>query len=500
MSVRESYCLRYRGPNWNVVGNHQRLGDEITSPSAELLFKIYMASLSSLMGIVTRLDGSIGLLKNAAETISCPAPLCLSDFTSQDNTSRSRFIEALGSAFLEHGYVLLSDGPPQEEIQSYYEAATRVLRGMPEETLREFEFVKQGIERGYVSSPSGAPKPVTISLGAAPQYVAVAGLNFIFQNQSGAPTVKVSGTDGEILVSLPAAADKVNGSGGEVSVEHQRRSLRFRCIDSSGVYQVFAPDDKHGWITGRRHNIYPAGMSDFANLSASVYRSQEAVCLTVLEALAQFLDDRNRAIRRLVADDSGQSIAEHSLRVYRYPGMKRNIAWLADPLLVRVGEHRDISLLTVLAKASLPGLQVQAQDGAWVGVRAPENGSIVLAGEILSEMTKGLRSRTGRSLGIPAPLHRVVGAAETMGEDRYTAAFFFNPDLRQRITSLADGGPVKVRGIQLDPGLRLLYSHIRTSTQFAHFTFEEFAADFERLEERLSKVLAGNPLIRAVVN
>jgi isopenicillin N synthase-like dioxygenase len=425
-------------------------------------------------------------------------PLRLTDFASQDDTSRSEFIEALGNAFVEHGYVLLAGGPAREEIQSYYEAAAGVLRGMPEETLRKFELVKQCIERGYVSSPSGAPKPVTVSLGASPQYVAAAGLSFFFERHNGAPTVTVSGTDGEVRVSLPTVANEVNGSG-EVRVEHQGRSLRFRCIDCSGVYQVFAPDDKHGWITGRRHNIYPAGISDFANLSASIYRAQEAVCLTVLEALAQFLDDRNGVIRKLVADGSGRCIAEHSLRVYGYPGMKRNSAWLGDPLLIRVGEHRDISLLTVLAKASLPGLQVQTRDGAWVSVRAPENGSIVLAGEILSEMTNGLRSGTGRPLGIHAPLHRVVGSAETMSEDRYTAPFFFNPDLRQRITSLADGRPVKIRGIQMDPGLRLLHSHMRASTQFAHLTFEEFAVEFERLGERLSEVLAKNPEIEAVV-
>ena len=449
--------------------------------------------------IVSRLDGGEGL-KSPAETIVCPAALRLSDFASQDDTSRSEFVEALGNAFVEHGYVLLAAGPTQEEIQSYYEAAAGVLRGMPEETLREFEFVKQGIERGYVSSPSGAPKPVTVSLGATPQYVAAAGLSFFFENHNGAPTVTVSGAEEEVRVVLPTVADERNASGGEVRVEHQGRSLRFRCIDRSGVYQVFAPDDKHGWITGCRHNVYPAGMSDFASLSTSVYRAQEAVCLTVLEALAQFLNDRNRVIRKLVADGSGQCIAEHSLRVYRYPGMKRNRAWLGEPLLVRVGEHRDISLLSVLAKASLPGLQVQTRDGAWVSVRVPENGSVVMAGEILSEMTAGLRSGTGKHLGIHAPLHRVVGSAETMSEDRYTAPFFFNPDLRQRIPSLADGSPITIRGVQLDPGLRLLHSHMRASTQFAHRTFEEFAAEFERLGDRLSEVLAKNPRIQAVVN
>jgi hypothetical protein len=87
-----------------------------------------------------------------------------------------------------------------------------------------------------------------------------------------------------------------------------------------------------------------------------------------------------------------------------------------------------------------------------------------------------------------------------MSEDRYSTTFFFNPDLRQPIPSLAGGGPIKVRGIRLDPGLRLLHSHMRASTQFAHFAFEEFAAEFDRLGERLSEVLTENPQIQALVN
>ena len=58
--------------------------------------------------------------KSAAETIACPVPLRLSDFASRDDSSRSGFIEALGNAFVEHGYVLLAGGPPREQIQSYY--------------------------------------------------------------------------------------------------------------------------------------------------------------------------------------------------------------------------------------------------------------------------------------------------------------------------------------------------------------------------------------------
>src|SRR5262249_34116604 len=163
-------------------------------------------------------------------------PLRPSDFASRDDACRSEFIEALGNAFVDHGYVLLTDGSPGEETQLYYEAAARVLTVTPEETLRNFEFVNQGIEPDYFSNPCGAQKPGTVSIKAAPQYVAAAGLSFVFESNDGGPTVTVSGTDGEVRVSLPSVAD------GEVKVEHQGRSLRFHCIDSSGIYQVFAPD------------------------------------------------------------------------------------------------------------------------------------------------------------------------------------------------------------------------------------------------------------------
>jgi isopenicillin N synthase-like dioxygenase len=168
--------------------------------------------------------------------------------------------------------------------------------------------------------------------------------------------------------------------------------------------------------------------------------------------------------------------------------------------LIRVGEHRDISLLTALAKTSLPGLQVQARDGSWVNVRAPENGVVVMAGEILSEMTKGLRTEAGTPLEIPSALHRVVGDAETMSQDRYTAPFFFNPDLRQKIPNLAHGGAITIRDIELDPGMRLLHVHMRASTRFAQLTFEEFAAEYARLGDRLAEAVAKDPEIRAMVN
>jgi isopenicillin N synthase-like dioxygenase len=426
--------------------------------------------------------------------------LRLSDFTSDDSAARARFVEAAGNSFVERGHVVLITDLPAEEVRAYYRAAADLLRGLPEETLRRYEFVKQGIERGYLASPSGAPKVVSISLNGGSKYLAAAGLSFVFERHDGAPTVTISGTEGEARLSLPVTIYGENNPDGEVRAEHEGRLLRFVCVDD-GIYQVFSPDDKHGWITGRDHNVYPAGMAGVATLSARVYRAQEALCLKIVEALGEFLGDRDGVIRKLVVDGCGRCIADHSLRVYRYPAMKRHDGWLsANPLLIRVGEHRDISLLTALAKTSLPGLQVQARDGSWVNVRAPENGVVVLAGEILSAMTKGLQSEAGASLEIPSASHRVVGDAETMSQDRYTAPFFFNTDLRQKIPNLAHGGAITIGKIELDPGMRLLHAHMRASTRFAQRTFEEFAAEFERMGERLSEVLAQDSQIQAVIN
>jgi hypothetical protein len=87
-----------------------------------------------------------------------------------------------------------------------------------------------------------------------------------------------------------------------------------------------------------------------------------------------------------------------------------------------------------------------------------------------------------------------------MSQDRYTAPFFFNPDLRQKIPSLAHGGAITIGEIELDPGMRLLHAHMRASTRFAHLTFEEFAADYARLGARLAEAVAKDPGIQAMVN
>jgi isopenicillin N synthase-like dioxygenase len=427
-------------------------------------------------------------------------PVNLAHFTSSNCALREQFVRELGHAFLTQGFVFLTGhGLAPEFISTYYKTAGRVLREIPEPRLRAFEFVKESIDRGYVSSPSGAPKPTVVCLQKAPQVLVAAGLKFIFDNHAGQATVMVSAGGEKASYTLPSAVYDPTHSSTEVAAEHSGRSLRFRRLDFDGNYVVFTPDDKHGWITGVDHNVFPFETADFALMSLELCRVHTAAGILMIRALGRFLNDHNDVLSRLVADAAGNNIAAHALRTYRYPAIAEDEleSIPGDAHFVRVGEHRDISLLTILPKANLPGLQIQMRDQTWVDVRAPHDSVVVMAGEMLSHMTRGLRSENGESREIYAPLHRVMGDRTNIHKDRYTAPFFFNADLRQPILNLSDREPVTIRNVRLEPGLRLLHSHMRASTQFSQRSFEDFAADYDQLGRRLQKALAMRGEIQA---
>jgi hypothetical protein len=71
--------------------------------------------------------------------------------------------------------------------------------------------------------------------------------------------------------------------------------------------------------------------------------------------------------------------------------------------------HRDIDLVTLLPRATAPGLQIASQ-GGWREVEIDAESVIVITGEMLELMG-----------GPPAELHRVVGT-----EERVSISFFVN--------------------------------------------------------------------------
>ncbi len=79
-------------------------------------------------------------------------------------------------------------------------------------------------------------------------------------------------------------------------------------------------------------------------------------------------------------------------------------------------EHGDINLITMLPRATAPGLQVRTSDG-WVDAVPPEGSAIINTGMMLEHLTNGV---------IGAGIHRVV-AAEGQTGDRYSVVQFAHP-------------------------------------------------------------------------
>ncbi|MBO6781903.1 MAG: isopenicillin N synthase family oxygenase [Alphaproteobacteria bacterium] len=79
--------------------------------------------------------------------------------------------------------------------------------------------------------------------------------------------------------------------------------------------------------------------------------------------------------------------------------------------------HTDAGFMTFLPQSNQPGLQIKLDSGEWVDHPPMERGVIVNSGNILKRWSND-RFR--------ASPHRVTAATT---EDRYSLAFFFNPDL-----------------------------------------------------------------------
>jgi len=87
--------------------------------------------------------------------------------------------------------------------------------------------------------------------------------------------------------------------------------------------------------------------------------------------------------------------------------------------------HTDFGCLTLLFQDDAGGLEVMAPDGTWISA-APEPGAILVnTGDIVPVWTGGRWRSTP---------HRVVNPA---GRDRYSIAYFFDPDLDATIAPLA---------------------------------------------------------------
>lgn len=279
--------------------------------------------------------------------------------------------------------------------------------------------------------------------------------------------------------------------------------------DGKGGYS--APDPKHMWQTQRAHNVYPAQPPEFAKVNYELFSRMQDVGMVLVDALARYM-----------GKEAGQHLKDFAtgrdsmMRSIHYPTLDqaemqsvRQVNYGGQSHWVRTGEHRDLSLFTLLPEATCEGLQLlkdnrtedpfdQSKAQEWMDVRSQAGYLIMNAGDTLRFMTEHLKDAQGKSLAIPSAWHRVVGDAEAVKRfDRYSIPFFFNGDLRKAMPDLANNGKPVVRPEPLyknepfDPALRMLFHRFNRSGTTSGMTFEQFFQDEQvRKGDTVKRVLA----------
>ena len=95
-----------------------------------------------------------------------------------------------------------------------------------------------------------------------------------------------------------------------------------------------------------------------------------------------------------------------------------------------IAPHTDYGCLTLLATDGVPGLEVQARDGAWVPVVAQPGEFVINFGEMFEMWSQGR---------VKATLHRVIGSPD----ERISVPLFFNPNHDTNVAPPGSGQTVR---------------------------------------------------------
>ena len=161
-------------------------------------------------------------------------------------------------------------------------------------------------------------------------------------------------------------------------------------------------------------NQWPADQPGFRAQSERYFAALLELSNRLMSALALSLD--------LPEDWFAPMLAEPMpiMRLIHYPPQAAD----APANQFGAGAHTDWGALTLLAQDEVGGLDVQGPDGRWIRA-APIRGTFVVnLGDMIARWTNGLYHST---------VHRVLNAG---GRDRYSVAFFANPDHEARVECL----------------------------------------------------------------
>ena len=163
-------------------------------------------------------------------------------------------------------------------------------------------------------------------------------------------------------------------------------------------------------VISRPKNVWPIEVDDFEKVGSNAFLTLENIGLTILEAIAIYLDLNKDYFSDKVK--GGESIMRS---IHYYPLKSDDISDGA----VRAAAHGDINLITLLMGASADGLEILTKENKWIPIRSKPDQLVVNVGDMLERLTNKKLMST---------VHRVVNPSKgKLNTSRYSIPFFMHP-------------------------------------------------------------------------
>lgn len=165
-------------------------------------------------------------------------------------------------------------------------------------------------------------------------------------------------------------------------------------------------------------NQWPAGHDDFKTTILEFFE----VCGEAAERIFRAFAIALQMPETYIADR--HESRGYTLRLLHYPPMDI----LPKPGQIRAGAHSDYGTLTLLFQDDVGGLEVQLGDGEWIAAPSIPDAILINTGDLTQRWSNDVFRSTRHRVGLPQP--------EKSGRDRYSIAFFCQPDADADIVCL----------------------------------------------------------------
>ncbi|MBD1868150.1 isopenicillin N synthase family oxygenase [Cyanobacteria bacterium FACHB-471] len=165
-------------------------------------------------------------------------------------------------------------------------------------------------------------------------------------------------------------------------------------------------------------NQWPAGQDDFRQAVTEFFEVCTEAADRIFRAFAialqmpeSFISDKHQA-------------HNYTLRLLHYPPLANP----PKPGQIRAGAHSDYGTLTLLFQDDVGGLEVQTAAGGWISAPSIPDAVLINTGDLTQRWSNDVFRSTKHRVALPQ--------GENVGRDRYSIAFFCQPDAEAEIVCL----------------------------------------------------------------